>query len=280
MIGSEMENSTLKIFLLPALGVDGNYYAPLIEGLKSELSADVSILSPPGPGTLGQRLTASVKVGYPEMVDEICSAVQQYKHEHPKHSVLLMGHSLGAHFAMLVAAKLGPMLRGVVLVAAGSPHWGAWPAQEQTRLRRGVRLINVLTTLLPWYPGEIVGFGGNQSRKLMRDWCRYATTGQLFALRGLGALRSTAGELTLPILTVYVQGDTLAPALATDQLLCDFGKISRTSATLHTDQLPDVPAQRRHFAWCRQPGPVCRMVASWMSDLQTIDNPKIPAPTH
>jgi predicted alpha/beta hydrolase len=259
-----MQNDNLKVFFLPALGVADNYYLALVEELKKQLHANVSIISPPGPGDWGQRLTASVKVGYPEMVHEISKAVQDYKSEHPDQRVLLMGHSLGGHFAMLVASRLGPLLHGVVLVASGSPHWGAWPAQEQSRLRRGVGFINFLSILLPWYPGGILGFGGNQSRKLMRDWCQFASNGRLLELRGIGALQSAAAQLTLPVLTVYVEGDTLAPEKATDHLLAGFDKIVRTSVTLGADQLPGVPLPRRHFAWCRQPEPTCRVIESWL----------------
>jgi len=259
-----MQNDNLKVFFLPALGVADNYYLALTEELRKQLHASVSIISPPEPGGWGQRLTASVKVGYSEMVNEISNAVQGYKTEHPDHRVLLMGHSLGGHFAMLVASRLGPLLHGVVLVASGSPHWGAWPAKEQSRLRRGVGFINLLTLSLPWYPGEMLGFGGNQSRRLMRDWCQFASNGRLFELRGMGVLQSAAAQLTLPVLTVYVEGDMLAPEKATDQLLIGFDKIVRTSVTLGADQLPGVPLPHRHFAWCRQPEPTCRMIESWL----------------
>lgn len=259
-----MQEANLKVFLLPALGVQDNYYLVLVEELEKQLHASVSIISPPGPGNWAQRLTASVRVGYSDMVNEICKAVQVYKNEHPDHRVLLMGHSLGGHFSMLVASRLGPALHGVVLVASGSPHWSAWPPQERSRMRRGVAFINFLTLLLPWYPGGMLGFGGNQSRKLMRDWSQFASNGLLFELRGMEALQSAAAQVTLPVLTVNVEGDTLAPALATDQLLIGFEKIVRTSCTLGANQLPGVPQPRRHFAWCRQPEPTCRMIASWL----------------
>jgi hypothetical protein len=48
-----MQNANLKIFFLPALGVADNYYLALAEELKKQLRANVSIISPPGPGGLG-----------------------------------------------------------------------------------------------------------------------------------------------------------------------------------------------------------------------------------
>lgn len=71
-----MQNASLKYLFLPALGVAENYYSGLAEELKKQLCANVSIISPPSPGGWGQRLSASAKVGYPEMVDEISKAVQ------------------------------------------------------------------------------------------------------------------------------------------------------------------------------------------------------------
>jgi predicted alpha/beta hydrolase len=258
-----------KIFLLPALGVGENYYAPLIEGLKSHLQANVSTISPPAAGNFRQRLSASIKIGYLEMVDSICTAVQAYKREHPDHAVILFGHSLGGHFAMLAASRLESVLHGVVLVASGSPHWGAWPEHEQPRLRRGVRIVSTLTKFLPWYPGTVTGFGGSQPRTLMLDWCHFANNGQLFTLRGCDSWRIAADQLKLPVLTVHIEGDTLAPETATDQLLLGFGNIARTSVTLHANQLPIGPAQRRHFTWCRQPEPTCQLVTSWLSHLRS-----------
>ena len=101
------------IVVLPALGVAGGYYRPLQEALQDRLGATTSVVEPPGPGGWSARLLAQVRHGYPELVQDITREVRSRRAHHAAQPVLLLGHSLGGH-AALVAATRWPAARGAV----------------------------------------------------------------------------------------------------------------------------------------------------------------------
>ena len=263
-----MTTDHYRIFVLPALGVAPGYYALLVQALE-QLPAQVSVLAPESPQRWRQRLLGQVQVGYGDMVARIVAAVHASRTQDPQRPVVLLGHSLGGHFALAAAARLGRALHGVALVASGTPHWGAWPAAEQARLRRGIGTIGVVNALLPWYPGAWLGFGGHQSRRLMHDWGVLARTGRLASVNGLQADAAAFATLTTPVLSLRVEGDHLAPPAATDHLLAEFPQLEHQARTLSATLLPGVPRLRRHFAWCRHPASVMPDLRHWLQSLKT-----------
>lgn len=262
-----MNQAPYHFLVLPALGVDPGYYAPLIDALQTQLPAQVSTLAPESPVRWSQRLLGQVRVGYGDMVARTVAAVQESRTQSPQQRVVLLGHSLGGHFAMATAARMGSALHGVVLVASGTPHWGAWPAAEQGRLRAGITTIRTLNALLPWYPGAWLGFGGHQSGQLMRDWGILARTGRLGRVPALRDDAPRFATLDTPVLSLSLEGDRLAPASATAHLLAEFPRIRHQACLLTAAELPGIAPQRRHFAWCRQPQTVMPDITQWLSAL-------------
>ncbi len=263
-----MESSKLSIIVLPALGIAAGYYGPLVEQLRQALSADVNVLPLRAPQTWLERLSGSLHYGYPELVAEICQRVTEQRARHPDQRVLLLGHSLGGQAAMVAATRLGPALSGIALVACGTPYWGAWPADQQQHLRKLIRTVDIVTRLLPWYPGNLLGFGGHQPRRLMRQWCSFANTGSMASIEGLLPDAVNFGRLRLPVLAINVQGDRLAPPSATDNLLEPFVQVSSERQTLDDERLRAMPPARRHIAWIRQPAGVVRLVSDWLERLE------------
>jgi predicted alpha/beta hydrolase len=259
-----MEPNKLSVIVLPAMGIAAGYYGPLVEQLRQALSAEVSVLSLRVPQTWLERISGSVSYGYPELVQEICQRVTEQQARHPEQKVLLLGHSLGGQAAMVAATRLGPALAGIALVACGTPYWGAWPADQQQYLRKLIRAVDILTLLLPWYPGNLLGFGGHQPRRLMRQWCRFANTGSMASIEDLSADAANFARLSLPVLAINVLGDQLAPPSATDNLLEPFVMVRCERKTLDEERLRALPPARRHIAWIRQPAEVVRLVADWL----------------
>lgn len=251
------------IFVLPALGVAPGYYAPLADALRLAMQAEVSVLPQRAPQTWAQKLFGSVHYGYPEMVQDICAAVTQARAEQPGRAVLLLGHSLGGHGALLAATRLDSLVSGIALVACGTPYWGAWPEDGRPRLRKLIGYVDILSRLLPWYPGHWVGFGGDQPRRLMRHWCALATTGILANVPGFRQDAQRFAHLRLPVLSVNVQGDDLAPSGATEHLLAQFPNLERERQTLDDERTRGVAPSKRHFAWIRQPGETVRLIQDW-----------------
>lgn len=258
-----MTTASPCIFVLPALGVAPGYYAPLAEALRQAMQAEVSVLAQRAPSTWMEKLGGTMRYGYPEMVQDICASVREARAKQPERHVLLLGHSLGGHGALLAAARLGSAVSGIALVACGTPYWGAWPEAGQARFRKLIGYVNLLSRALPWYPGNWVGFGGDQPRRLMRHWCTLARTGVLTNIEGFGHDAPLLQALKLPVLSINVQGDDLAPPGATDHLLAQFPNVERGRQTLDDERTRSLAPSRRHFAWIRQPEPVVRLVQDW-----------------
>lgn len=255
------------IVILPALGVAGSYYRPLQAALQERLGATTSVVEPPGPGGWSARLLAQVRHGYPELVQDITREVQAQRGADAGRPVLLLGHSLGGHAALVAATRLPAEVAGIALVACGTPWWGAWPAAQQGRLRRMIRTVGLASALLPWYPGHLLGFGGDQPRRLMRDWSVLAHSGRLARIPGLAADAPGFARLDLPLLSVNLAGDDYAPVSATEHLLAEFPALRRSAVTLDDEALRGLPGARRHVAWIRKPRSVVEQVAGWWAAL-------------
>lgn len=251
------------ILVLPALGVAPGYYEPLMAGLREQLQAQVIALPTPQPKNWRERLGGRVKYGYAELVRDACVSASELQSQHPGRPLLLLGHSLGGHVALLAATHLGDSLSGIMLVASGVPYWRVWPRQQRLPTWVAIATLRFLSWLLPWYPGDLLGFGGSQSRRLMRDWSLLARTGSMQGLRGLSAEVAALDRLALPLLSISVPGDLFAPASATDHLLLACPRVKRSHVALDDTQLLALRPGRRHIAWIRRPDAVLREIKTW-----------------
>tara|TARA_R110002020_G_scaffold112746_5_gene259327 strand:+ start:4113 stop:4574 length:462 start_codon:yes stop_codon:yes gene_type:complete len=127
-----------------------------------------------------------------------------------------------------------------------------------------VAAIRAAAALLPWYPGQFLGFGGTQPRRLMRDWGHNASTGQYRmegSARDARTLREELARVRLPVLSISLADDPLAPAGAVDELL------SLLPQARIEGQLLARPGQvnpwRRHFTWARAPDEIASRIAIW-----------------
>jgi predicted alpha/beta hydrolase len=140
--------------------------------------------------------------------------LRRARREQPRGPLFLVGHSLGGQLATLACAEVASLLDGLVLIAAGTAHWRAWPRAYRSLAAITVHAIAGTAMLLPWYPGEFLAFGGNQARRLMRNWSFNARTGR-YRLEGsarsphdlVAALRSVRiGSLKRPLVFAVARG--------------------------------------------------------------------------
>jgi predicted alpha/beta hydrolase len=252
--------------LLPAMGVAASFYAPFVRELEQTCGATVLALDLPGQGASRLRARAGDDFGYREAVEELVpDALRRARREQQQRPLFLIGHSLGGQLATLACAEVGSLLDGLVLIAAGTAHWRTWPRGHRWLAAVTVHAIAATAMLLPWYPGEFLVFGGNQARRLMRDWSFNARTGR-YRLEGsarsphdlVAALRG----VSLPVLAISISGDPVAPPGARDELLSYL-----PAAVITRETVPGVAADarwRRHFSWARRPSGVAASVAMWL----------------
>lgn len=250
------------LLCLPAMGAQAGYYGPFARQLATALGATVVLADLRGHGAW-RRAGARRRFGYADVVEgDLPALVKQLATRYPARPLFAVGHSLGGQLAVLASAHVASCLAGIVLVAAGTAHWRAWPARHRRRAAMTVHAIRLVSALLPAYPGRWLGFGGNQPRRLMRDWSRNATTGA-FALAGSAVDYAAAlASVRLPVLSLRIEDDPIAPAGAADELVALLPAATRTIATARGD--PTVTPWRRHFSWARRPEEIVAAIAPWI----------------
>ncbi|GAB3762324.1 alpha/beta fold hydrolase [Ramlibacter monticola] len=255
------------LLMVPAMGVAAAFYEPFAARLRAAGIA-VRLLDMPGQGSSPLSARRGDDYGYREIVEELLpDAVRAARRELPQGRILLAGHSLGGQLAVLASAELSPALDGLVLVAAGTAHWRSWPAGRRLQACCAVHAIATLAALLPWYPGDRVGFGGAQSRRFMRDWRHNARTGQYRlegSARGAEALRSALREVRLPVLALSIRNDPIAPEGALLELLAHL-PAARVRRVTVSGLLAHAP-WKRHFSWARQSAGVEDALLAWLAE--------------
>jgi predicted alpha/beta hydrolase len=255
------------MLLLPAMGVAARFYEPFARELEHACGATVLAIDLPGQGKSPLRASAGHDYGYREVV-EVCipDAVRRAAADHPGRPLILVGHSLGGQLGLIATAQLASTLRGLVLIAAGTAHWRAWPRGSRWRAAMTVHAIRIAAALLPWYPGERLGFGGNQSRRFMRDWSFNAVGGRYRlegSTRSPDDLEHALEAVRLPLLALSLHGDPVAPPGALAELLAKLPNAEVTHETL--DGVATDPPWRRHFSWARQPAGVHECLSRWLA---------------
>lgn len=250
--------------VLPAMGVPASFYDRFAPALAHATSGSVWLVDLPGHGASALRACRGDDYGYHELVTQaLPSLVSHARDEHPGRPLYVLGHSIGGQLAVLASGRLQGMVAGLILVASGSAHHRAWPPHLRLRALLVTIGVTIASRLLPWYPGQRLGFGGNQARRWMRDWSHNALNGVYRLHRPDGAAEpAQTTSARLPVLAIQVDQDALAPPSALDELmrLLPHAQVRRELIAA----MPGHSPWRRHFSWARDPQDVVRLCSQWM----------------
>jgi len=88
--------------------------------------------------------------------------------------IVLIGHSLGAHHAVMTDARTQARIETLVSVAAGSGYWRDWAAPSRRLAPLMLHLAApLLTPLLGYFPGKALRMVGDLPGPAMRQWTRW-----------------------------------------------------------------------------------------------------------
>ena len=164
---------------LPAMGVAARFYTPFAEALAQATAGAVVLADLRGQGESLALARRGARFGYHEIVaEDIPSLIAAITAQFPGRPLYLVGHSLGGQLGSLAAVHAAGSLAGLILIASGTAHYRVWPKALRWRAGIAVQAVRVVAALLPWYPGRLLGFGGDQPRRLMADWSDNARTGR------------------------------------------------------------------------------------------------------
>lgn len=248
------------VIVLPAMGVPATYYRPFLERMHGR-GLNVVSLDLRGQGTAGPRARRGIRFGYQDLIDDTDSVVDLVEREFPQAPRVLLGHSLGGQIALLYAASRPDRVRGVTLLASGSVWFRSFPGARGWKNLLATQFVAALSTALGCWPGERLGFGGRQATGIMRDWARQGRTGSYRLTGSRADYECALRELAVPLLSVSVEGDELAPPSSVDHLA---GKAGRSAWTRrHYSCEIAAAAKLGHYAWVYNSGELARWIGEW-----------------
>jgi predicted alpha/beta hydrolase len=242
---------------LPALGVAARHYEPFADALAAHGIA-VLLHEWRGNGSSSLRASRECDWGYREILTLDLPASQQVLHDIAGNAPLLIGgHSLGGQLACCHAGQQPEAFARLWLVASGTPWWRSFPAPLRYALPLVYRFLPWLARRHGVLPGRRVGFGGNEARGLIADWARVGLSNR-YAARGMDAdLEAGLGQLSIPLDTVVMARDWMAPASSMRALTAKMAG----PATLDVLSGADLGARADHFSWMRAPAAVADRLA-------------------
>ena len=249
LLGRMPERPVAALLWLPAMGVGARHYLPFAEALAARGIA-VFVHEWRGNGGSNLRAGRALDWGYRELLTvDLPASEKVVAAALPGVPRILGGHSLGAQLACCRLALAPESAARLWLVAGGSPYWRAFPARTRWWLPLAYRFLPWLADRRGALPGRTIGFGGQESRGVIRDWSRSALSGR-YAAAGLDAdLEAGMARLDVPIRAVVKTEDWLAPASSLRFLLSKLPRCEASVATLATAD----GRRADHFAWMKAP---------------------------
>lgn len=251
------------IVLMPALGVAAKYYEPLLRHLAAQ-GVDAAVLDLQGQGASSVRASrrAQDNYGYRELLHEDWPAAVDAARQalRPGAPLFLMGHSLGGQLSCLyLGQQRPPPVAGLILCASGTVYYKAWGSTPLAclRLLALTQMAALVSAVLGHFPGDKLRFGGRSAQRLISDWAAQARNGS-YSVQG-SPLDWEGGmqQVTLPVLCLTLDSDTLAPASAAEHLVSKL-----PSAKLTRVRLPGPGLN--HFTWVKQPEVVVPSILRWL----------------
>ena len=250
-----------SVLFLPGLGVPISYFAPFLEAW-AEHGYTIYALELRGMPLSSTTDVRAHSFGYAHALDvDIPAVIAQTPIEAP---FILAGHSLGGQLSMLYAGRGTGEVAAVISIASGSSHASALSSRRlRMRRRTQVGTIGIIARTLGYHPGDRLGFGGRQPRRMIEDWAHEARTGRFLLAGSMVDDEAGIGTITRPVLMLTLDGDRLISPAASALLAA-----RAVSAPVTAQHLTDAEPFD-HFRWARrQPHQVAGAVSDWLDTIQ------------
>lgn len=262
--------------LLPALGVAAGYYERAAQYLATRGIA-ASVLEARGQGESEVKPARGADFGYQELLDDLNVTLRALRRRYPGLPVVLLGHSLGGHLCMMQLAIHPESVDAVALITTAAPHHGAYQGSARRRVWLGTRMARVVSVILGYYPGDRLGFGGVQPRKLIREWSTMGRTGDYFMEDCPVDIEAELQHVRTPVLSIPIEGDELAPRAACETVTAKIPNAQLDWAPVGSPPLS--PKGAHHQRWAREPAPIMDAVVEFLERSQLIGQTSNGQPT-
>lgn len=241
------------------MGAAAKAYDLLLLGFAKEgqpaLSFDLR-----GQGSSSLSPERGAGFGYREILDYDFPAVIDYVNQRYNVPVFLLGHSLGGQLFTLYCGTRRKEIRALMLVTTCSVYYKGWDGAERIKVLFFSQLFSVVGSILGYFPGDRLGFGGRVSKGVIKDWAYQARTGRYEITDGSDDREVPLKDVNLPVLSISFEHDFLAPKKAVLNLL---KKLPRANVTHrhHDDGKLD------HFSWLKRPSAIVREILAYMRSI-------------
>ncbi|MCR8897095.1 alpha/beta fold hydrolase [Gordonia sp. GONU] len=245
------------VLISPAMAVPSRVYRRLAEALAGH-GLDVRVVARRGVEEGSAPPSRTADWSYEDEAADLADAIAGARADVPGTRVVVIGHSLGAQLAAMVAQSSDHTPDGIVAVGASVPavrHYGI----------RGVALgaiagaVTPVSAIVGHWPRP--GFGGPAARTLMRQWARMVLTGQ--------APFAVDRSIRTPTLAIRLDGDEIV----TDGAASAFDAAFAPEAISHwryDDGHCPAGGNTTHVGWVRTPDTVAQRIAEWWDSQATV----------
>ncbi|MDT0202466.1 alpha/beta fold hydrolase [Nocardioides sp. AE5] len=247
--------------VLGALGTPAAFYGRLASAL-AERGWSSAVVEQRGLGESAVRPSREADWDFTDVVGtDLPAALAWVRERAGGRPVHLLGHSLGGHYAQMVAGLRPEMFDGLVLPACGSPWTEAYDGPTRAQISQLVEVIPALSEQHGYYPGSQVGFGGDEASGVMADWRHLALTNRYRFAGDDAALVPAIAAYDGPVLAIRMADDAFAPEAAVRACTDRFSATTPEVRVLTAEQ---IGAAADHFGWAKQPGAVVEAIATWL----------------
>ncbi|MEM7361276.1 MAG: alpha/beta fold hydrolase [Pseudomonadota bacterium] len=266
-VTNTLTNSS-TIVCAPAMGVAARKYDTLALALSAH-GFNVVIAELRGIGSSSVRASRAEDYGYHEMANIDLPAIhRQVETLFTGDNIYLLGHSLGGQMISLYLGQNPDAADGLILCASCTVYYRNWAFPGNLGLLAFTQFGGLLATLMGYFPGKKIGFGGQEARSVMQDWAYNARSGRYRSRQQGVDLETGLKQVGGPVLTINFADDTFAPEAGTDHLVGKFSPAAssaRRRVRLNAEHLGVRKAD--HFAWLKQPEEVALNVSNWVRSL-------------
>ena len=240
-----------------------SYYRPFAEALSAHVTVATADLR--GHGHSSLRPSRKVDFGYKEMIlEDLHNGLLAIQQAQPGKKIYLLGHSLGGQMGSLYASRHPGVLEGLVLVACCSVYYKGWQGLEGIKTLAGTQFAGVIASVLGYFPGKKVGFGGLEAMRMIQDWSRQSRTGDYILRNDPFNYEQALAKSRSRVLALSFQQDTWAPEKAVANLV---NKFQSSPDVTHIHMQDDDPRNNNfnHFNWIKNPGELVPLIVEWIN---------------